>query len=621
MGVRWPAVLAALLLVGAPARADEKASLPGIEREFREAIRKVTRSTVRCMGKGAHASQDGSSGVIMSKKGLVLSDGDASLVLKEVGEGNRRGLTRSHYADEVQVRVPDLKTGTFKAYTAKVLRRSEAADSMLLRIVDPPSAGFADWLVAGSSDDLVVGDISFAMGNSFGLSAEGPPSLTAGVISSLIPFPDGHAEGRYELLYTSAAVNPGVNGGPLVDVEGRLVGTVSTFALPTPDDPFQFLGKIIPIQRLRKLYGDLPEAAELFPGAAPAKAKSPEAAALEATYHAAAQAAYGAVASLVIERSETYQVMAQVGPNAFMPVLRYQGPVSAVVSGPRGELVTSLYNLTNLATLANPPGPGDAIPPQLVFEKGLATISKITVCYADGLRATAQIVGHDPRLGLALLQADVPDGETCPAPLATVPPETFGEGRFTLAIGNPFGAAPRPSPLLTVGVLSKVHDQGAAWPWRGQWQTDAGVTDANCGGALVDLRGRLYGVLHLWAPLSHGRSSGIGFVVPWASIEAALPRMRENKPWVRGFVGVAWDPKADTPTVASLVAGAPAEGAGLKAGDRLLAVDGHEVTDTAEAARHLSFRWEGESVRLTVERAGQKKPLDISLVLAPRPAK
>lgn len=615
------ALIVAATSARAPARADEKSSLPGIEKEFREAIKKVTRSTVRCLGKGAHASQDGSSGVIVSKKGLVLSDGDAALVLKEVGEGNRKSLSKSHHADEAQVRVPDLKTGTFKAYTAKVLRRSEAADTMLLRIVDPPAAGFPDWLVAGSSDDLAVGDISFAMGNSFGLSAEGSPSLTAGVISSLIPFPAGHAEGRYEILYTSAAVNPGVNGGPLVDVEGRLVGTVSTFALPTPSDPFQFLGKIIPVQRLRRIYGDLPEAAELFPEAPPAKVRSKEAAALESTYHAAAQAAYGAVASLLIERSEKYSVMAQVGPNAFMPVLRYQGPVSAVVVGPRGELVTSLYNLTNLATLANPPGPGDTVPPQLVFEKGLETIKGITVCYADGLRAPAKLVGYDPRLGLALLQAEVPDGETCPRPLPTVPPETFAEGRFTLAIGNPFGAAPRPSPLLTVGVLSKVHDRGAAWPWRGQWQTDAGVTDANCGGALVDLHGRLYGVLHLWAPLSHGRSSGIGFCVPWSAIEAALPRMRESRPWVRGFVGVAWDPKADTPTIASLVVGAPGEAAGLKAGDKLLAVDGHEVVDLPDASRHLSFRWEGESVRLTIERAGQKKPLDIALVLAPRPAK
>jgi S1-C subfamily serine protease len=550
----------------------------------------VTPATVLCTGKTAvkgPRAGGGSSGVLVSKKGLVLSDADATAVVRIVGQGRDQKAERSD-SDEVEVRVPDLKSGTFKAYAAKVVRKVRDADTCLLRIVDPPAGGFKDWLSVGSSDDLAVGDFAFAMGNSFGLSDEALPSLTAGVIAAFSPLPRGHAQGRWEFVYTTAAVNPGVNGGPLVDIEGRLVGTVSTFMLPEPKNPFQFLGKVVPVQRLRALYGDLPEAAEMFPEARPVKARSAQSAALEATFAHAARVAAPHVASLLIERAAPFVVLAPVGPNAMVPLARYQGPVSALLVSEQGELVTSLYNLTNIFSLANPPDPGGALPAPLRLETGLASIKAVTACFADGRKLPARIAGVDARLGIALLKVEgFQDGGYAAPLLTAVPPERFQEGRFVVAVGNPYGEQPAEAPLVSVGLLSKLHAPLATSAWRGDWQTDAGVTDANCGGAAVDLEGRVYGMLRVWAPLTHGRSSGIGFVLPWARIQEALPSLRAGRVWRRGLVGIGWKRDVDVPTVDEVTPGSPGESAGLKPGDRIRSIDGESVATVADARRLL----------------------------------
>ena len=77
--------------------------------------------------------------------------------------------------------------------------------------------------------------------------------------------------------------------------------------------------------------------------------------------------------------------------------------------------------------------------------------------------------------------------------------------------GDPSGSKSLIDPLLTMGILSKVHADTAAAPWRGMWQTDAGAIDGNVGGAAVDLEGRLLGMLTFWDPARHGRNSGIAF--------------------------------------------------------------------------------------------------------------
>jgi len=218
------AFLLAILAFGA-APAAGKGSLSSVETEFKKAIQRVTPATVVCRpwGVDPRKVRTGTSGVIMSRKGLVLSDGDVGLYF-DIPPGKKFKPAYIKRADLIEIRIPNLKGKGFRSFKARVLRRDRKLDTTLLRMEKPPSN--MKFLRPGDSEGLKVGDFAFAMGDSFGHAEEAPPTLTGGVISSLVPAADA-SSGRWSYIYTSAAVNPGVNGGPLVDIHGRLVGTIS----------------------------------------------------------------------------------------------------------------------------------------------------------------------------------------------------------------------------------------------------------------------------------------------------------------------------------------------------------------------------------------------------------
>lgn len=604
-------VILVTLLAVAARSATAKGGLQDLEKEFQAAIEKVSPATVICVPDGVAPENAGSSsGVIVSRDGYVLSDGDVGQVLQRDG----KRVVGHSFQDEIDVRVPDLERGGFATHRAVVVRRMRAADTTLLKISTPPAGGFPDFLPPATSAHLEVGDFTFVMGNAFGLAQEAPPTLTAGVVASLTALPEGDAGGPIEFIYTSAAVNPGVNGGPCIDVEGRLVGTVSTWLQPVPGEPYQFLGKVVPIDRIRAVFEDMPEARRVFGRPPSTRARAQTAAALERVFHFMARRAYPAVVSLEVKRRQPLNSLVPQGPRR-VDVPRYQGPVSGMIVGADGWVVTSLYNLTNTVRLL---APTMKLPPEAEIETGLRAIEEIIVHFPGGARAEAHVVAHDGRLGIALLKADLADagaGEPGVAtrPLPPAPAEAFAAGRFVLALGNPFGEAGNPDPLLTIGILSKQHAGDASQPWRGQWQTDAGVTDANCGGALVDLRGRLLGILQVWHPLGHGRNSGIGFVVPWCDVEAALPRLREGHSRARGRLGIGFREGATIPILGTVDAGTAAAKAGLVPGDRIVGVNGADTPTVQDVIRRLVVRWEGETLTLEIERDGKTFTVEVAL--------
>jgi S1-C subfamily serine protease len=606
--VSVPARLAAVALAALGAAGPCPAPLEAgsgaaslVEKEFAAAIRRVTPATVLCVAKGAILSPGAelSSGVIVTKDGYVLSDIDASSASP--------GKVPRTFRDDVEVRVPDLKKGTYAVHAAKVVARDEALDTTLMKITTPPSGGFP-FVVPGTANDLRVGSITFVTGNSFGFSKEGTPTLTAGVVASLLRAPAGDPGGKYLELYTSAAVNPGVNGGPLVDVEGRLVGIISSWA--PPDSPYQFLGKAFPVDRLRALYAkDVADVAAIFPDPKAAALKSKQSSRLEDALGDVAGAVAGGVVSLTVERPSEVKVSIEIeGRRLELP--RYAGPVSGVRVSGDGWIVTSLYNLANTM-------------PFVVHElqnevaDQLAEIVSVTAHLAPGKDVPATVVAHDEWLGIALLKAEVSEPEASNL-WVPAPPESFQVGRMVLCLGNPFGAAGNPDPLLTVGIVSRVHPD-ADDSWRNDFQTDAAGTDATCGGALVDLRGRLLGVATIWNPMQHGRNSGISFGVPWSKIEAALPALKEGKSlrYGNGILGITY--QRGTLVIGTLVNDGPAEKAGARAGDRVVAIDGVPVRTMRGAEFRARLHAPGEKVRVTVEREG--KTIDLEVVAAERPAK
>lgn len=608
--------LACLLLLApmlCPAPAGAGGGIPAVEKEFKKAIEKVSPACVICVPRGvANEKRGSSSGVVISRDGYVLSDGEVGKVVKR--EGRRERLEK--LVDEVDVRVPDLERGGFATYPAVVVRRNRSINAALLRILAPPAGGFRDCLPPATSEHLRVGDFTFVMGNAFDMAKEAPPTLTAGVVSSLTPLPAGDGGGAFESIYTSAAVNPGVNGGPCVDIEGRLVGTVSTWLPAVPGEPYQFLGKVVPMDRIRAACEDLPEAGRLF-GDPPKRRRSAKASqALERVFRFMARRARPAVVSLEVKRKQALGIRA-LGQRGLVDSPRYLGPVSGVLVDDDGWIVTSLYNLANTLELLLP---GTKLPPLQQVGTGLQAIESVTVYLPDGGQAEAQVVAHDGRLGIALLKAELPQGDAtrvASRTLEAAPPDAFEVGRFVLALGNPFGEQGNPDPLLTIGILAKQHAVDAPAAWRGQWQTDAGVTDGNCGGALVDLEGRLLGILQIWHPAGHGRNSGIGFVVPWPEVVKALPCLEKGVSPARGFLGVRWRPGATDPTLVEVLPETPAAAAGLQPGDRIVAVMGRPTRTVREVHGALVFRWEGETLSITVERDG--KTVEVEVTLAARP--
>lgn len=620
--------LPAALLAAPPPPAHGKGGLGSVEAEFERAIARVSPCTVALVPRGVKPERipGTSSGVVVSRSGLVLSDKDVGYHF-DSDPGPQNPNPGIRVTDEIEVRIPDLKGRGYAAYDAVVLRRLPDLDSSLLKIVKPPSG--LKHLELGDSDGLKVGDFTFAMGNAFGASAEVPPTLTAGVISALVPAErepasGGPAAGRYAHIYTSAAVNQGVNGGPLVDAGGLLVGTVSSLMLPTDAaNPFQFLGKVVPVARIRAVYAGVPEAAGVFDAPLPGPSRATESARLSEVFHATARRAGRAVASLEVKRRAPVNSLVPAGPGvAATP--RYQGPVSGVVVSPKGHVLTSLYNLTNLGELSEPAWRlGLArLPEEAGLEGGLDAIESVQAHLADGRSGPASLVAWHEGLGLALFKAEIEGG---PAPtLEPAPAAGFEAGRFALALGNPFGSARLPDPLLTVGILSKEHSadlrlpgqlSALKAPWAGMWQTDAGLADTNCGGAVVDLTGRLLGVAQVWTPSQHGRASGVGFVVPWSRIAPVLGALQAGRTFARALLGVTWvdaDPLAP-PVIATVIEGSSAARAGLQPGDRIQSIDGVALGAVGEAAERLRERWSGDEVTLGVDRGGRRLEVPVRL--------
>jgi S1-C subfamily serine protease len=136
------------------------------------------------------------------------------------------------------------------AYTAQLIGRSPNNDLAVLKIDAPPEK--LRPILIGSSHDLQVGQLAFAIGDPFGLDQ----SLTTGIISALgrtIQSPSGApiANG----IQTDAAINPGNSGGPLLDSSGRLIGVNA--AILSPSGSSAGIGFAIPVDTVNRIVPQL----------------------------------------------------------------------------------------------------------------------------------------------------------------------------------------------------------------------------------------------------------------------------------------------------------------------------------------------------------------------------
>jgi S1-C subfamily serine protease len=166
------------------------------------------------------------SGIILDRKGLIITN-------NHVIDG----------ASQVQVHLKDGRT-----FTGDVVGSDEATDVAVIRVdaSDLPATEL------GNSETLKVGQLVLAIGNA--LALPGGPTVSMGVLSAKgrpLPGTDFIFEG---LLQTDAAVNPGNSGGPLADLDGRVIG-ITTMMIPFA----QGMGFAIPINTVKKIAEEIVE--------------------------------------------------------------------------------------------------------------------------------------------------------------------------------------------------------------------------------------------------------------------------------------------------------------------------------------------------------------------------
>ncbi|MBX3434023.1 MAG: PDZ domain-containing protein [Pirellulales bacterium] len=236
--------------------------------------------------------------------------------------------------------------------------------------------------------------------------------------------------------------------------------------------------------------------------------------------------------------------------------------------------------------------------------------SSILVRLPDGTQRPAELVGRDDNRMLVLLKIDVPAGIELPV-AEPAPLDEVRVGQWAIALGRTFD----PQRVnLSVGVVSALGRQlGRAI------QTDAKVSAANYGGPLVDLRGRVLGVLVPMAPPSPGGpmaetsevagveyyDSGIAFAIPLETVVGQLDRWIAAGELRRGVLGIgmtAGSPHAVEPRITSIWPGSPAETAGWQTGDLVVAVDGRPVSTQIQLRTEVAPRYAGDSLAVRVRR-------------------
>ena len=228
-----------------------------------------------------------------------------------------------------------------------------------------------------------------------------------------------------------------------------------------------------------------------------------------------------------------------------------------------------------------------------------------TAAFSDGTSVPFRVVGADPLSDLAVLRAN---GET-PAPAELGEADRLVVGQLVVAVGNPLGLAGS----VTAGVVSAL---GRSLPARGRViedviQTDAALNPGNSGGALADADARVVGINTAVAGV------GLGMAVPVNDttrriISALMQDGRVRRAYLGlammpGPVPAAWRERLGRKTgllLAQVIAGGPADRAGLRAGDLLLTVAGKPVAVSQDLQRLMFSDAIGQPLAITVMRNG-----------------
>ncbi len=246
---------------------------------------------------------------------------------------------------------------------------------------------------------------------------------------------------------------------------------------------------------------------------------------------------------------------------------------------------------------------------------------KITVMMADNKTFDAKLVGTDKPSDLAVLKIEAQN-----MPFLTLGnSDNVRVGDIVLAIGNPFGF----SQTVTSGIVSALGRSGLGINvFENFIQTDAAINPGNSGGALVDASGSLVGV-NTAIFSRNGGSMGIGFATPVSTAKAVLEQIIKSGTVTRGWIGVELAPvtpalaesfnlgTAEGAIINGVLSGGPADKAGVKPGDVLIAIDGKPIADPQGVLNAVTGIAPGSKATMKMKRKGQD--LELAVAVGRRP--
>lgn len=229
----------------------------------------------------------------------------------------------------------------------------------------------------------------------------------------------------------------------------------------------------------------------------------------------------------------------------------------------------------------------------------------------------ARVIGYDKETDLAVLKIDAKH------PLIPVEmgnSDSVEVGDWAVAIGSPFGL----QATVTAGIVSATGRDLGSGQFQHFLQTDAAINPGNSGGPLLNIRGEVIGVNTMIATRS-GSYEGIGFALPSnMAVKVYNDIIREGRV-VRGSIGIKWTPngsQADTLQAFGLDHGVlveqvsktgPADRAGIKGDDIIVAMNDKPVKDGEELVNKVADLPIGSTALFTVDRGGKRLDFKVSI--------
>ena len=581
---------------------------------------------------------------ITCKTNAYLSNGGTGFVISPDGHILTATSVVPPSAKSIRVIFPG-----FVSRDAEIVASSKELAVTLIKVEASglPALSLARGLPALGSTAYTVADVQNA------LLTNGRALFSRGIISGIYNVPKNpEADYAGVAIETTAAVNPGSDGGPMLNEQGQVCGVITMGILP-----LRWQGTAVPMQVLLERFGPLAAITpalqfDPLPGLA-AQAPGPP-------LRAAADEIARSLVGVEVERKHPAEILPRVSweeyqagikdweklPdsqqqqrfNDYLNVARAMevnqllrrpaASATGVIVSADGLVLTSLFNVGgDTAFVAKKTGGPRAFDVHEPIQKLLGEpeggldqqpnqIRKITVVLADGTRHEATVRSRHEPLGVALLEIDAQNLPWLDVAGTATSPQL---GDAVGLIGYLPGA--KPGYTLNAGIISAPSRS------RGyQFQTDALLNYGNSGGPVFDRGGNFLGLaaapiqpdtllgrlvtpqqLMMW---TRAPNSGVGMVSRGDRICDALEAMKSGKSFEQipgPFLGVQADEsKAFTEdvVVGGIVPKSPAEKAGLKRGDVLVELNGAELQSWPDVFERIAACKPGETVELRVQRRG-----------------